>query len=136
MLNLSSLINGSGQGIEPQKIYLSDIISRYCIQVDRIIIIGLMLILTFYIINNLILPISRQGYISISHLIGQTAINRINKAFDMLYHAIDVMGLMAIFYIIWIYQQSTGLGYIMYIWGGILAVFVVLGAIIKWRSLE
>lgn len=135
---MSNLLNLSGNfsnfvipsNNKPISIRVSEVIREICPQIDEKILIGLFLILTFYIFSVIIMPISRKFWI-------QALPNWedvIKPTFNYLYSALETFSLGGILLIIGFayYQESITGGFLT--WGIILGIVVIGGLYFRWKT--
>jgi len=106
----------SGQEV---KINIMDIIGGVCNQLDSRIIIFCLLIFTFYILKNLILPLAREG---IKGLPTEKLLNSIYDYFESVTDTIQVFSAGTLLYFGWL----QGVEWWFYVWVGVLVFLCVL----------
>jgi len=120
-LNLSGNFSHLNLGNDINPVFrTTDIISSVCRQFDEKVLIGLFLILTFYVVSNFMLPISKLGLKDMFPKLKPF----IDGWFDMLYSLLDTLSLASILLII-SFAWFQGL-----ITTGFITWLIVLGSIV------
>ena len=121
MINATALARYNYTLVKPEAINVADVIVDVCRQIDDKVTICLLLIFTFYISKNFILPYARR-YFDEYTIYGEV----VKPVLDSYGRVSDTLSLLAICFIL-VLRGVQGLSVGFYVWGGILvglALFV------------
>ena len=132
IINVSDVMinNLSFDGMGANTIQLTDVLRDLTTQLDNRIGIGLMFILSIYVLQTFIIKHYKKWLIQLVPYMEDT----INKSIDVFYNVIEFFGLGASLFILYVWYLQNGFNIIMKIWIVLLLMSIALSIYLQFKE--